>query len=139
MAPPAPRDSRRCPDGPSHRYIAYLAKLSEDQELAFTTEKINQTFSNYSAWHHRSAVLPLLHSSAAASTSAASSVPEPGAVPAQLYARPGEGAARGGAGGAGTAGEIEGLPPAAAEREFDLVAQARPDRLPLRPVILCLL
>lgn len=110
------------------RYIAYLAKLSEAQELAFTTEKINQTFSNYSAWHHRSAVLPLLHrpTAAIAGTAVADAGAEAragagaGAVPEQLYARPGEAAAAGAAGGG------EGLPMEAAEREFELVAQVRP-------------
>lgn len=33
----------------------------EREELAFVEEKINDDFSNYSAWHHRSVLLPKVH------------------------------------------------------------------------------
>lgn len=35
-----------------------LAGVSEEDQLAFTTQKIEQNFSNYSALHHRSISLP---------------------------------------------------------------------------------
>jgi geranylgeranyl transferase type-2 subunit alpha len=37
---------------------------SPHAELTFATEKINSDFANYSAWHHRSALLPVVHDSA---------------------------------------------------------------------------
>jgi geranylgeranyl transferase type-2 subunit alpha len=39
---------------------------SASRELDFVTAKINDDFANYSAWHHRSALLPALHSAGAA-------------------------------------------------------------------------
>jgi geranylgeranyl transferase type-2 subunit alpha len=34
---------------------------SNEDELKFVTDKIDADFANYSAWHHRSALLPLIH------------------------------------------------------------------------------
>ena len=40
------------------RYVAKNIHLSIEKEFDFTTQKINDNFSNYSAWHQRSALLP---------------------------------------------------------------------------------
>uniref|UniRef100_A0AAV1TCT5 Geranylgeranyl transferase type-2 subunit alpha n=1 Tax=Peronospora matthiolae TaxID=2874970 RepID=A0AAV1TCT5_9STRA len=40
------------------RYVCEMAGVSKTEQLAFTTKKIEQNFSNYSALHHRSTVLP---------------------------------------------------------------------------------
>jgi geranylgeranyl transferase type-2 subunit alpha len=42
------------------RYVSKQAKLSLQDEFDFTTKKIEDNFSNYSAWHQRSAILPFL-------------------------------------------------------------------------------
>ncbi|POM58791.1 Geranylgeranyl transferase type-2 subunit alpha [Phytophthora palmivora] len=40
------------------RYVGKLAGMSDEDQLGFTTQKIEQNFSNYSALHHRSISLP---------------------------------------------------------------------------------
>ncbi|GLJ43606.1 hypothetical protein SUGI_0907570 [Cryptomeria japonica] len=39
------------------RFVAALKKVPDEEELNFTTKKINENFSNYSAWHNRSVLL----------------------------------------------------------------------------------
>ena len=43
------------------RYVAGKANLSADEEFQFTSQKIEANFSNYSAWHYRSKLLPRIH------------------------------------------------------------------------------
>lgn len=43
------------------RYAVAHAEVSQENELEFCTEKIQNNFSNYSSWHLRSKLLPLLH------------------------------------------------------------------------------
>ncbi|KAL3664352.1 hypothetical protein V7S43_010676 [Phytophthora oleae] len=40
------------------RHVCKLAGMSEEDQLAFTTQKIEQNFSNYSALYHRTITLP---------------------------------------------------------------------------------
>lgn len=40
------------------RHVCGLAGMTREDQLAFTTQKIEQNFSNYSALHHRSIALP---------------------------------------------------------------------------------
>lgn len=43
------------------RYVVGKAKISADKEFQFCDEKIMKNFSNYSSWHYRSQLLPILH------------------------------------------------------------------------------
>ena len=43
------------------RYVVTKAKVSPEQEFKFSTDKIKENFSNYSAWHYRSKLLPQIH------------------------------------------------------------------------------
>ena len=45
------------------RHIVKLAKISPEKELKFSHDKIASNFSNYSAWHYRSKLLPILRPS----------------------------------------------------------------------------
>lgn len=43
------------------RYVVGKAKVPADLEFQFCDEKIQKNFSNYSSWHYRSQLLPILH------------------------------------------------------------------------------
>ena len=43
------------------RYTVNKANISPVDEFNFSTEKIKENFSNYSSWHYRSKLLPLIH------------------------------------------------------------------------------
>jgi len=45
------------------RYVENVFRVPYDQELQFTTKKIEQNFSNYSSWHQRSYILSSIYAS----------------------------------------------------------------------------
>ena len=43
------------------RFVVANSAVSPEAEFDFTTTKISANFSNYSSWHYRSKLLPIVH------------------------------------------------------------------------------
>ncbi|PIA56206.1 hypothetical protein AQUCO_00700513v1 [Aquilegia coerulea] len=50
-------DSRNFHAWNYRRFVAAMKNIPEEEELQYTTDMINNNFSNYSAWHNRSVIL----------------------------------------------------------------------------------
>jgi geranylgeranyl transferase type-2 subunit alpha len=110
--------------------VAHLAGASPGEELCFSRAKIDANFSNYSAWHYRSALLPAALAADAAAAAAAAAAGG-GAAAAGGDAADTAAAARFGgpfyaaaAGGGADGAASAALPAEALAAEFELVANA---------------